>query len=103
MAYEKSESILTREETAAVRQNAEERVSKWRRRAICFALALSLCCVSLGPFLEGRPLHPHAEPYARVLTYLAESLLLAFVYCSALWWGACRTLRDVVKNDTERP
>jgi hypothetical protein len=93
--YNSGEAPLTEEELAAVRQNATERLSRWRKRALGSAGAFFLCCLLVYLFLDGSPLHAYWEPFGKYLVFLWMALSMVCLYCVTLLWGAWRALRDV--------
>ena|ERR1051326_3755500 len=86
------------EELAAVRQNAEERLRLWRQRSVLSGLALLLSCLSVSMFLTGHSLHAYWESLGQYLVYLSMGLLVVFLYCTLLLWGAWSALRDLRKG-----
>lgn len=93
--YDMDEPPLSAEEIEAVRQNAAERLSLWRRRGLVSMAAFALSCVFVSLFLEGLPLHAYWESMGKYLMLLSMALLLVCVYCTGLWWGAGRLFRDL--------
>jgi hypothetical protein len=100
MIFDTYENPPSEEEIEAVKQNAKERLRLWRKRALYSTVAFFLSCASVIPFLDGNSLHAYAEPFARIFTDMSMVLLLVFVYCNGLWWGAWRALCDVKKTYT---
>jgi hypothetical protein len=93
--YDMSETPLSDEELAAVRQNARERLGFWRKRALGSAGASFISCLLVYLFLDGSPLHPYWESFGKYLMLVSMALFLVLVYCAALLWGAWRALRDL--------
>ena len=60
--------------------------------------ALVLSCGLVYPFLEGHPLHSHWESFGKYLLFLPMVLLLVFLYCNGLWWGAWQARRGLEKE-----
>jgi hypothetical protein len=98
MIYDATESPLSDDELAAVKQNAQARLSLWQRRALYSTGALVLSCALVYPFLEGYPLHSYWESFGKYLLYVPMALLLVFLYCNLLWWGAWQGRRDLEKE-----
>lgn len=98
MIYNTTEDPLSEDELVAVRQNAWLRLSLWRRRGLYSTVALILSCACVYPFLEGHPLHSHWESFGKYLLFLPMGLLLVFLYCNGLWWGAWQSKRDLEKR-----
>jgi hypothetical protein len=98
MIYDTTESPLGDDELVAVKQNAEVRFGLWQRRALYSTGALVLSCELVYPFLEGHSLHPYWESFGKYLLFLPMALLLAFLYCNGLWWGAWQARRDPEKD-----
>jgi hypothetical protein len=96
--FEADDSPSSGEELAAVRQNAEERLRFWRQRSVLSGLALLVSCLSVSMFLTGHSLHAYWESFGKYLVYLSMGLLLAFLYCTLLFWGARTALRDLRKG-----
>jgi hypothetical protein len=88
------------EDVAHARENAGRRLRLWRRRSLYSMAALILSCAFVIPFSKGHFLHAHAEPFGRLLVYLSMALLIVFVYCTGLLWGARRSLRDLEQGRT---
>jgi Na+/melibiose symporter-like transporter len=95
-----TDDVLSAEEIEAVKQNARQRLSLWRSRGVYSTVALLLSCVLVYLFLEGSPLHAYWESFGKYLVLLSMALLLAFLYCTGLWWGAWRALRDLEQGQS---
>jgi hypothetical protein len=93
-----SDGPLSEEELTTVRQYANERINRWKKRSVYAGIAFFLNCASVGPFLYGHSLHVYWESFGKYLVLLAMGLLVVFVYCAALWYSAWMALRDVTKN-----
>jgi len=86
------------EELSAVRQNARGRLRLWQKRALYSIGALFLSCALVYLFLDGSPLHGYWESFGKYLLLVSMALLLWFVYCMSLLWGAWRMFRDTEKE-----
>jgi hypothetical protein len=95
-----TESPLSDEELVGARQYARERIGLWRKRSLYSTVALLLSCAFVYPFLEGHPLHKYWESFGKYLIIVSMILLVAFVYCTGLFWSAWQALRDVEKGQT---
>jgi hypothetical protein len=98
MIYDTTESPLSDDEFVAVKQNAQVGLSLWQRRSLYSTGALVLSCGLVYPFLEGHSLHSHWESFGKYLLFLPMGLLLVFLYCNGLWWGAWQARRDLEKE-----
>jgi hypothetical protein len=87
----------SKDEMLAVMDHARQRLKLWRRRGLLSSLIFALCCGSVYPFLEGSPLHSYWDMIGKYLVLLSMAMLLVFVYCNALWWGAWSQLREYEK------
>jgi Na+/melibiose symporter-like transporter len=97
--FEGDDDRLSAEELAAVIQNAEERLRLWRQRSILSGLAFFVSCLLVSMFLKGHSLYSYWKPFGTYLLYLSMGLLIAFLYCSLLLWGAWSALRDTRKGN----
>jgi hypothetical protein len=97
MIFDTTESPLSEYELIAIKQNARVRLRLWKRRSLYSVGAFLLSCVCVYPFVDGRQLSVHGESVKQGLLLLAMALLLIVLYCSLLFWGAWRALRDVEK------
>jgi hypothetical protein len=79
------------------KENARERLRIWKRRAIYSTLAFFLSCASVIPFLEGHSLHAYWY-LGKNLVLLSMGMLIPFVFCTVVLFGAYSCLRDL-----ERP
>lgn len=91
--FEAGDPPLTEAELAAVRQSAMLRVRLWTKRTVYSAIGLLMSCTSVVPFSGGHSLHAHWGPIGRLVVYLSMGLLVVFVYCAGLLWGARSALR----------
>jgi hypothetical protein len=76
------------------KENARERLRVWKRRAIYSALAFFLSCASVIPFLEGHSLHAYWY-LGKNLVLLSMGMLIPFVLCTVVLFGAYSCLRDL--------
>ena len=95
-----SERPNSKHEIAKAGQNANQLLRSRLKQATYSVLALFLCCASVVPFSEGHSLHSHAEPYGRILVYLAMGLLTPFVICVGRAINAWLFVRDMRKIDS---
>ena len=66
--------------------------------------SLAITCASVVPFVRaGSSIGPVARVVGRPLILLSLVLLLVFVYCAALFWGARQALHDIETGDLDRP
>ena len=100
MIYDTSESPLSDDELVAVKQNAQMRLRLWQRRALYSTGAFVLSCALVYPFVDGRQLSAQGEAIKQGLLLLSLALLLVFLYCTLLLWGAWRLLRDLKSGRT---
>jgi hypothetical protein len=98
MIYDTTESPLSDDELVEVKQNAQVRFDLWRKRGLYSTGALLLGCAFVYPFLKGHSLHSHWESFGKYLLFLPMVLLLVFLYCNGLWWGAWQARRDLEKD-----
>jgi hypothetical protein len=104
MIFDTIQDPLSQEELKEVKANARERLALWRRRALSSGVCLFLACAAVVPFaLAGSSLSSERVLLAKLLTLLAMALLPVFLYCAALFWGAWQALRDIEKDDMNRP
>lgn len=89
------EERSSREDLAAVQENAWFRLRTWRRRSLYALAALGVGCAAVVPFSAGNPLHDYAEPFGRMLVCLTLAAFIASLYCCLLWCGAWAALRDL--------
>lgn len=97
MIYDTDAHPLSADEIEAVRQNARQRLALWKRRGIYSTVIFFVSCACVFPFLEGHFLHTYWDSFGKYLILVSLALLLVFVYCTSLWWGAWRALKDVEK------
>jgi hypothetical protein len=69
------------EERAGAKQDAEEYLRLWRKRAIYATAAFLLSCAAVSLFLEGHPLHIYWEAFGKYLVLVSMVLLIPFVIC----------------------
>lgn len=79
--YNLDEPKPSREEIAGARQDAEEYLRIWKKRAIYATVAFFLSCAAVSLFLEGHPLHVYWESFGKYLVLLSMALLIPFVVC----------------------
>ena len=94
------EEPLSREEAAAVTENAKDRLRLWRKRAFFSGVGLLLSCGLVAPFLYGNPLHAYWESFGKYLLLVSMGMLLVFVYCGAMFLSAWSLLREARKVGT---
>jgi hypothetical protein len=95
--FDAGEAPLSEEELAAVRGYAKERIGLWKKRSIYSGTVFFLSCASVGPFLQGHPLHSYWNSFSKYLVLLSMGLLVVFVHCAGFLWSAWMALRDVTK------
>lgn len=96
MIFDKVEAPPTDEERAGAKQDAEEYLRLWKKRALYATVALFLSCASMSVFLDGHPLHVYWESFGKYLVLLSMALLFPFVICAAIAidsWFFLRALR----------
>jgi hypothetical protein len=86
------------EDIEEAKEIARERLRVWRNRAIYSAVAFFLSCVSVIPFLEGYRLHTYWR-FGKNLVLLSMGLLIPFVFCTVVLFGAYSCLRDLETGD----
>jgi hypothetical protein len=89
---------LSKEDLAAVQENAEQRLRVLRRRALYSIAALFLSCTSVAPFAAGNSLHEYWTPVGQLLVLLSMGLMVVCLYCCLLWWGAWSAVRTLKKS-----
>jgi hypothetical protein len=82
-------------EREAVERNARVRLEVWKKRALYSTVAFLLSCAIVYPFVDGRKISAQGEAVKQGLLLLSLGLLLVFLYCTLLLWGAWRSLRDL--------
>jgi hypothetical protein len=92
------EDAPNQEEIRAAREEARKRLSLWRKRASYSTASFFLSCALVYLFLAGQALHAYWMSVGRWLLLLSMAMLLVFVYCVALWWGAWTLFRDLEKT-----
>jgi hypothetical protein len=93
--FDASDEPLSEEDSAAVKQNAKERLRLWQKRFAFSGAAFFLNCAAIAPFLAGHFLHGYWETFGKLLLLLSMGFFLSFVYCGALLWGAWTMLHDL--------
>jgi hypothetical protein len=78
--------------------NARMRVDIWKRRAIYATLALAVSCAAVVPFLAGHSLHHYWDSFGKYLILVSMALLIVFVYCVGLYWGALSQVRELKRT-----
>lgn len=86
------------EERAGAKQDAEEYLRLWKKRALCATLAFFLSCVAVSLFLEGGPLHDRWESFGKYLLLLSMALLIPFVVCVGVTINSWFLLRALKKG-----
>ena len=94
-----TEEPFTLEELSEAKDHAIERLRLWRRRWIFSAIALFLSCACVTLFLYGHLFHKYWEVFGKYLVLISMGLLLPFVYCASLSWGAWVVVRDIEKGN----
>ncbi len=92
------ESPLSELEIAELKTHAAAAKRTWLKRFLIFMALLGLCCAAIAPFSAGMPLHSHAEPYARILVYLAMALFAAAIYSGAMIFYCMVSLRETLDS-----
>jgi hypothetical protein len=91
-------------ELAELKQNATERLYLWKRRTLLSGTALAATCAPVVIFTrEGSSLSSIGMALDRPLILVSMGLLLVFVNCAALFWGARQALHDIETGDLDRP
>jgi hypothetical protein len=94
--FDPNEVPLSKEEVAAVIQEASGYLRVWKKRALYSAVAFLLSCASVAPFLDGEPFHAYWNSFGKYLVVLSMALLLPFVLCVVVAtqvWFDLRTIR----------
>ncbi len=89
------EPPLSKEDLAAVQEDAWLRLRTWKRRGLYSLVAFFLSCAAVVPFSAGHSLDGYAEPFGRLFVYLALAIFIASLYCCLLWWGAWTAVRSL--------
>ena len=95
--YDIDEAPLSEEELAAARQEANETLRLWKKRAVYSTVAFLLSCASVAPFLYGHPLHAYWEAFGKYLVLLSMGLLLPFGICTGIAINSWMYLRSLQK------
>ena len=78
------------EELKGAKNDAKEHLCLWTRRAFYAVIGLLFICLMVVPFAKGHALHGYAEPFGRILVYLAMALFVWVVICVGVvvnsWW-----------------
>jgi uncharacterized membrane protein YvlD (DUF360 family) len=91
-------------ELAELKQHATERLELWKRRALISGAALAMTCAPVVLFTrEGSSISPIGRILDRPLILLSMGLLVVFVNCAALFWGARQAVHDIETGDLDRP
>jgi len=97
--YDLDQPAPSKEELAGAKQDAEQDLRLWKKRALYSTLAFFLSCASVIPFSKGHSLHAYAEPFGRILVYLSMALLLPFVACVGIATSSWSFLRNLKKGN----
>jgi hypothetical protein len=84
-----------KKDLARALENAKGRFRLWRRRSLYSTLAFVLSCAAVYPFVDGCTLSAQGESLKQVFLLLSLALLIVFLYCTLLLWGAWRSVRDL--------
>jgi len=95
MLYDTTAVPDSAEDLADAKNNARRRLSLWQRRSLYSTGALLLSFACIYPFLAGHELHAHWESFGKYLIFPSLALLMVFLYCTLLLWGAWRSVRDL--------
>jgi hypothetical protein len=96
--YKLDEPKPSKAEIAGARQDAEEYLRTWKKRAFYATAAFFLSCASVSPFLYGHPLHAHWESFGKYLVLLSMALLVPFVVCVGIAANSWFFLRSLKKG-----
>jgi len=96
--YDMDEPPPSKEELAGARQDAEELLHLWKKRAIYSTVAFFFSCASVSPFLYGHSLHAYWESFGKYLVILSMALLIPFVVCVGMAINSWFLLRNVRKT-----
>lgn len=89
------EHLLDREELDGARQDAEDDLRLWRKRAYYSAAAFILSCAATYPFLYGHSLYVYWDSFGKYLVILSTALFLPFVICVGITISCWMSLRNV--------
>jgi hypothetical protein len=94
--FNMDEPSPTKEDLEGARQDAEEHLRVWKKRALYATAVFFLSCASVSPFLYGHPLHAYWESFGKYLVLLSMALLIPFGICVGIAinsWFLVRALR----------
>jgi polyferredoxin len=95
MLFDTTDEPDSEEDLAEALENAKSRFRLWRRRSLYATAAFILSCAAVYPFVDGRTLSAQGESLKQVFLLLSLGLLIVFLYCTLLLWGAWRSVRDL--------
>ena len=98
MIFDKYQAPPSKEEREGARQDAEEYLRLWKRRAFYATTAFFLSCGAVSVFLEGHPLHAYWESFGKYLVLLSMALLIPFVICVGIAINSWFFLRALKKG-----
>ncbi|MES2220947.1 MAG: hypothetical protein V4587_08285 [Acidobacteriota bacterium] len=96
--YDLDDPAPSHEESAAAKQDAEEYLSLWKKRALYSTSAFFLSCAAVSLFLYGHPLHAYWNSFGKYLLLLSMALLIPFVCCVGIAFSAWSFLRNLKKG-----
>lgn len=96
--YDLDEPAPSKEELAGAKQDAEEYLRLWKKRALYATLAFVLSCAAVSLFLDGHPLHAYWDSIGKYLLLLSMALLLPFVACVGIALSSWSFLRNLKKG-----
>jgi hypothetical protein len=73
-------------------------VHVWRRRCLSVTTALLLSCALAYPFLAGHSLHGYWESIGKNLIRLSMALVVAWGWCTTVFYNAWLALRNLEKG-----
>jgi len=88
-------SFPSREELAGAKQDAEEYLHLWRRRALYSTVAFILSCAAAYPFLYGHSLYVYWDSFGKYLVIFSTVLFIPFVICVGIAINSWMSLRNV--------
>lgn len=100
MLLDQYEEPLIEDERAALENYDKQQLSTAIKRACVSIGGLVLSCGAVVPFSAGHELNKHWVPFARLLLYLCELMLLISLYYSILTYYAWKNLRALRKTTT---
>jgi hypothetical protein len=98
MIFDKYQTPPSKEEREGAKQDAEEYLRLWKKRAVYAATAFFLSCAAVSLFLEGHPLHIYWESFGKYLVLLSMALLIPFVICVGVAINSWFFLRALKKG-----